>query len=326
MEIAKDEECPETIRRLAGFDAVRILDSLGRFRESLELANRFHRSFTGQDATQHLLEHLDLQLDGILKGAFSRRQLDHINRMDHIHRISILVGLPRSGTTLLGQMLDNHPEIQAIGEFDGLKEIIHTMTSQNVSPYQLLQLDERSVEALRGIYRDGARRFIAEGMPWTVDKSLLNWTSLPFLVQLLPGARYIYIRRDPRDLAVSLLLSWFDYEQFPWVSKLSDLYQVIFRSHALLPKCLNSFGVEYAEICYEELASNPIPAIGKCLNLLDLKEFAGTLSPENNLRPVNTLSFDQVKRPLYQDSIGRWKNYEWLFDGDWHRLAESAGY
>jgi len=320
LALSMDHDCPDAIRRLAGFEATRILDHAGRYKESLECANRFHRSFTGQDVTKELLQHLDLQLDAIHSGALPGKSAGKIEKT------AFIVGLPRSGTSLLEQMLDSHPEINAIGEFDGLKEIIHTMTSQNVSPYQLLSLDWNSVNALRQIYQDGARKFVPEGFHWVLDKNLLTWSSLPFLAELLPGARYLCIQRDPRDVAVSILLSWFDYEHYPWVTRMSDLFDVLFRAHTLLPRCLYHCGLEFEELKYEELVDNPRPTIQKCMRLLELEFDARILAPEQNPRPVNTLSFEQVMEPIHRKSIGRWKNYEWLFDSDWHRLAEAVGY
>ncbi|MBL7194263.1 MAG: sulfotransferase [Pirellulales bacterium] len=318
--IADAEGVSPALRRLAAFDAVGLLDAAGAYRDAMDLAVRFHVGGGGSSDLQPMLQHLDQQVSTVNQGLRPRRlPVD-------LPPTAFVVGLPRSGTTLLEQMLDNHPRIVAIGEFDGIHEIIHTMTSQRVSPYQFAQLPSDSQSQLRNLYIDGARLFMGKDDSWTVDKSLMTWFSLPFLAELLPAARYLHIQRDPRDVAASVLLSWLDVTRHPWTSRLRDIYEVFFRAHTLLPRRLDDFGLDHVALKYEELVSDPKVHLETSLRLLGLPFEDATLFPERNTRAVNTLSFDQVHQPLYTRSVGRWKNYEWMFDRDWHLLAESAGY
>jgi hypothetical protein len=223
-------------------------------------------------------------------------------------------------------MLDNHSQISGIGEFDGLNEVIHTMTSQGISPYQFSRLPQEDQDQLRKVYYTGARMFLDRANAWTLDKTLLSWSSIPFLAEFLSQAKFIHIQRDPRDIAISVLLSWFDYGQHPWTSSLRDIYEIVYRAQALLPRCLRHCGLEHITIRYEDLITAPEPDIKNCLRLLGLEFEANTVTPELNPRAVNTLSYNQVKRGLYSSSVGRWRDYEWLFDQEWHRLAAAAGY
>jgi hypothetical protein len=84
--------------------------------------------------------------------------------------------------------------------------------------------------------------------------------------------------------------------------------------------------MEHLAIRYEELVTDPSRQLKKCLQLLNLSGDPDSLLAENNPRIANTLSYKQVSQGLYQSSIGRWRNYEWMFDDDWHRLANASGY
>lgn len=319
-DLASDSQISNHIRRLAAFDAANLLDKAGDFKAAFELAQKFHREMAGGANPQGLLEHLDQQIDALNQGF----------RPHWLHSqtppTAFIVGVPRSGTTLLEQMLDNHTQIEGIGEFDGLSEIVHTMTSQGVSPYRFAELSESSQANLRSIYVQGARLFSTNSGEWTLDKNLLTWSSLPFLAELLPTAKFIHIQRDPRDVAVSIFLSWFDYNQHPWTSNFRDLYAVLYRAHALITRCLRQCRLEHHVVRYEDLVTKPKDEVEGCLRLLGLPFEEKTLSPESNSRTANTLSVNQVSQSLNQHSVGRWKNYEWMFDEDWHQLAFAAGY
>jgi len=318
--IASSNEVNPYLRRLAAFDAVNLLDKSGQYKAAMEMANQFHRTMAGGSSPRQLIEHLDLQIDAINQG------IRPTHCSTDIPPTAFVVGLPRSGTTLVEQMLDNHSQIEGIGEFDGLNEVIHTMTSQGISPYQFSRLPKEDQDQLRNIYCTGARLFLDDADTWTLDKTLLSWSSIPFLAELLSQAKFIHIQRDPRDVAISVLLSWFDYGQHPWTTSLRDIYEIVYRAQALLPRCLRHCGLEHITIRYEDLITAPEAEIKSCLRLLGLEFEANTAMPELNPRAVNTLSYNQVKRGLYSSSVGRWRNYEWLFDQEWHRLAAAAGY
>ena len=318
--LASSNDVNPYLRRLAAFDAVNLLDESGQYKAALDLANQFHRTMAGGSSPRQLVEHLDLQIEAINQGV---RPLLYSTE---IPPTAFVVGLPRSGTTLLEQMLDNHSKIGGIGEFDGLNEVIHTMTSQEISPYQFSRLPQESQDQLRNVYCAGARMFLNNSVEWTLDKTLLSWNSIPFLAEFLSKARFIFIQRDPRDVAISVLLSWFDYGQHPWTTSLRDIYEIVYRAQALLPRCLRHCGLEHVTIRYEDLIAAPETELKSCLRLLGLEFEGATATPELNQRVANTLSYNQVKRSLYSSSVGRWKNYEWLFDQEWHRLAEAAGY
>lgn len=301
------------------FDAIGVLDRLGRYREAIALLARLPRP-PRLEGSRTLCSHLDLQLEAMKRGILPS------SPEASIPPSALLIGLPRSGATLLEQMLAAHPEIHGLGEFDGLSQVLERLQRVGISPYQFLRLPLASQERLRALYLDPARSSLSASGQWTLDKTLLNWHSLPFLAEFLPGARYLHLQRDPRDVAISILLSWFDVVGFPWSTSLPDLYAVLERASRLLPLCLEHCRLQHVSLRYEDLAVAPQAGIDACLRLLDLDPDPATLRPECGDHQVNILGHQQGLRPLYRESIGRWQNYGWLFDHRWHQLAGRMGY
>lgn len=320
LKLADQPQPTSHLQRLAAFEAVPLLDRLGRFDEALAWARRFHGAFRDHAAAGHFLQHLDTQRQRVREARPRRDQNPGCTGT------ALIVGLPRSGTTLLAQMLDAHPEIHAIGEFDGLGEVLHTMTSQGVSPYRFSSLPPSAAAALRKVYLEGARWFSGDGCRWTLDKSLLTWHSIPVVADLLPGARLLYLKRDPRDTATSILLSGFPSAQYPWSTRLDHLFEVLRRAHELIPLALAASGLPTMSIRYEDLVGSPGETIRQCAHLLGIQPVEALLQPENNPRAVTTLSHAQIRRPIHRGAVGRWRNYAGMFGPEWHQLAERAGY
>jgi hypothetical protein len=90
---------------------------------------------------------------------------------------------------------------------------------------------------------------------------------------------------------------------------------------SVLPELLGALGLPHELLVYEDMVADPRAAAIRALGLLGLPMDDAVLAPERNQRLVYTLSNDQVRRPINNSSIGRWKNYEFAFDGSWDELS-----
>ncbi len=305
------------LKRVAGFEAVQLLDRLGRYREAFDFATELHRETTPP-----------YDLEGLVGGI--RRQVELLARsggwgtpkQDPVDGVVLVVGLPRSGTTLLEQMLDGHPEISGIGEYDGVERLAEGVASLGVPLGAHGQLPREALRELRDRYVAGARRLARVGARWTFDKTLCVWRVLPEVCAVLPGAKMVHIARDPRDNAISAFLSFFNPMHYGWMSSLGSIRSVIEAERLLLPDALARLGVDHEAIVYERLVADPANHAMKVLALLGLDAHDAVLAPERNSRTVFTLSHEQVTKPINSGSIGRWRNYEWAFDSKWDALAE----
>jgi hypothetical protein len=108
-----------------------------------------------------------------------------------------------------------------------------------------------------------------------------------------------------------------------WVSSLEGIREVIRLHRQLVPLALERLGLNHRIVDYEALVGEPEATIQTCLEALKLPMDAAVLQPEANPRTPITLSHAQVRQPISTGSIGRWRHYEWLFDGSWDSLASS---
>ncbi len=300
------------LKRVAGFEAVALLDKLGKYRDAFALATQLHRETTRPYDLEGLLGKIRKQLE-----VLGRSGKWEVPKVEPVQGVALVVGLPRSGTTLLEQMLDAHPKISGIREYDGVERIVEGVASLGFQG----ALPAGSVRDLRDRYLAGARRIARTGTEWTFDKTLTVWNALPEVTGVLPGARMIHVARDPRDNAISAFLSFFNPTYYGWMSSLASIRQVIDAERLLLPEALAKLGVAHEAIVYEQLIDAPAQHAARILKLLGLGAHEGVVQPERNARTVFTLSHDQVNKPINRSSIDRWRNYEWAFDESWDQLV-----
>lgn len=305
------------LRRLAGFEAVKHLDAAGRFEEAFSLATRVHEATTPRYDLGGLEQDLAEQRRRLAagRGSFPARG-------EAVEGTAIVVALPRSGTTLLEQMLDRHPEVSGIGEYEGLFEIGEALVAEDHWPSRMLGLGTVEARSLAEAYRRGARVRARPETAWTFDKTLLAWRWLPAIAAVLPGARLLRLVRDPRDAAISMFLSNFHPRTWGATASLDSIRRVVELERAIVPEAMETLGLGHVALRYESLVADPRAEIARCLDLLGLPFDEAVVSPERNERTVLTLSHEQVRRPINASSIGRWRNYAFAFDDRWDALAE----
>lgn len=306
------------LRRVAGFDAVGLLDKTGRHREAFDLATRLHAETTPR-----------FDLEGFLQAPREHAEKARAGakwvsaRAEPVQRTALVVGLPRSGTTLLEQMLDRHPAISGVGEYEGIDRLGESLVSLGAWPRGVGFVEKPAAAAMQRAYLDGARARARSDAPWTFDKTLRAWRWLPAIAAVLPGTVCLHVSRDPRDAAISTFLSYFHPVTDGWTAGLASLRAVAEAERALLPRALETLALPHEPLVYERLVADPAAHAARCLARMGLAMDPRVLAPESNARAVFTLSHEQVRRPINAASIGRWKNYAFAFDSSWDALAEA---
>ena len=299
-------------RRIAGFDAVRMLDAAGEYRRAFALAEHLHAT-TGEP----------FDVDGVIADAnaqsalLARGKPWFTPRAPAVNGVALVVGMPRSGTTLLEQMLDRHSAVTGIGEYDGINTLGTAVISAGAWPTGLAMLPTDEALAMQQNYLSGIASMRRGNTQWMFDKSLNTWHWLPAVAAVMPGAVCFHIMREPRDTAVSLFLSNFHPKNVGWTSSLESIRRIIAAERALVPQALHTLGIPHESIVYEELVADPRGHMERCLKRMGLAMEETVLAPEANARTVLTLSHEQVRKPINRSSIGRWKNYEWAFGAEW---------
>jgi tetratricopeptide (TPR) repeat protein len=229
-----------------------------------------------------------------------------------------VMGLPRSGTTLVERILAAHPRVRSVGEaawapedFEWLVADVSTATPteirQALALDRLRTMDRVSAESI-------ARRRLSsledcmEGDLRIVNKLPNNYLYFALLNALFPGATFIHCRRDLRDIAVSCWTN--DFNRLPWTCDLKDLALHIGEYVRLMAHWRTSDGKEWLDVDYEAVVTDPGGLARRLVRWCELEWDPKCLHFQKTPGPIRTVSAIQVRRPVYRGSVGRWRRYE----------------
>jgi Tfp pilus assembly protein PilF len=222
-----------------------------------------------------------------------------------------IVGLPRSGTTLLEQILSSHPQVHGAGELRFIHEAfasLPTMLGAQASPLACLgRLDRASVDQMASTCLDRYRRLAGSAVR-IVDKLPDNYLYLGLIAVLFPRAKIIHCRRDLRDVAVSCWITKF--RQIRWANNASHIAARFADYRRIMDHWRQVLPVSLLEVDYEETVSDLEGVARRLLAWCGLEWDPACLAFHETWRPVRTASAVQVRQPIYRQSVGRWENYE----------------
>ncbi len=221
-----------------------------------------------------------------------------------------IVGMPRSGTTLVEQILASHPDVSPGGERKDLERSAKAFEDRTGArfPHWGGFLTEAEASELRRQYLDGLREADSQAR-WITDKMPSNIKLLSIVAQTLPRAKIIHMRRDPLDTCFSCYTQLFtEGNAFTYdlidlaayynaYNKLADHWQTVLPADLML------------NVDYERLTAEPEDTIRDILRFCGLTWDPACLTFHTANRPVKTASAAQVRRPLYRSSVGRWEPY-----------------
>lgn len=219
-----------------------------------------------------------------------------------------LFGFPRSGTTLLEQILDSHPRLQAIPEKPTIATVEHALQGR---PLSSLTLDD--VRKLRKVYFDTAARYVQRDPNRIyVDKMPLNTVEVQLIWRLFPNAKCILAIRHPCDATFSCFMQNFVINNamstFFTLEKTAAAYAGVM---SLWQEYIAVLPVKYHRIRYEDLVSDQAGESRRLLEFLELEWNENVLRHDEHARTrsITTPSYHQVTQPIYQDAKYRWKRY-----------------
>ena len=242
---------------------------------------------------------------------FDQRQGWGIDRADPI----FIVGLPRSGSTLLEQILSSHSQIEGTRELPDLAaagyEIIVSPTT-GAYPESLSALDSSVFAACAARYLERTNIHRPLGKPRFVDKNLFNFGHVGIIHLMFPNAAIIDARRHPLGGGFSCYKQLFakgmgfSYDQADMGRFYADYVALMDHYDQVLPGRIH-------RVHYEHLVADPESEVRRLLAYCQLPFEAGCLQFYNTRRVVTTISSEQVRQPIYSESVDRWREYEaWL--------------
>lgn len=318
-------EDDEVVKRAQELLATNELDDFTKGQLNYALAYAFERAGKDKKFIQHL--HAANRFQGKNWGDWKSNFFNNFNIIKKIFNSTLLaqaipkgapipvpifiVGLPRSGSTLVEQILSSHPETGA-GDETGIipNKVIGALSEMTGKPF-LAGLEDAKPEQLENLsklYLETISTFVP-GKDFITDKFLGNFWTIGLIRMILPQAKVIHVQRNPIDNAFSIYRNCFlDY--IPYSTDLGELgeYYALYRDvmdfwHKLLPGFIH-------DLKYESLIENQEKETRKLLLYCGLSFESACLAPEDNPRPVMTLSNTQVRQPVNRAGIGKWHRFE----------------
>lgn len=213
-----------------------------------------------------------------------------------------IVGVPRSGTTLVSELLSRHPDVCNRGESPWVATQAH----------QIGLVDQPDRFALRHAAANYAalqRQDDAEKKRWFLDKQPLNFRYVDLILALFPDAKIIYCRRNARDNALSLWMQSFLEEVQGYAYDFGDIALVMRDCERLMAHWKGMYAGAIHEVHYEQLVTSPETVVARLAAWLGLPAFETEAFVLPGVSTISTASVWQARQPVYSRSVGRWKSY-----------------
>ncbi len=322
-------ELPDAKRLLLHFGLAYVLDARGEYAEAAEHLARanalqiaaWHKSGQDYDPQEHEL-FVTRTIAACGPDFFERVRSFGAGGFGLESELPVfVVGLPRSGTTLIEQVLASHSQVYGAGEIALVNEIVVAIGGESGD----------FIEGLRRLDRETARRLAARHLERLqtlnpaalriVNKMPGNYLYLGLLASLFPQAKFIHCRRDLRDVAVSCWMTHF--QETRWANDPQHIASRFHQYQRMMEHWRKVLPAPLLEVDYEETVVDLEGAARKLVAECGLEWEPGCLEFHKTKRPVSTASAAQVRQPVYGTAVGRWKHYENALASLFARLSQS---
>lgn len=225
-----------------------------------------------------------------------------------------IVGMPRSGTSLVEQILAAHPKVSGVGEQLLFGRMVDQWFEKEVENKQihyskiLQEIDPIVLEKKANYYHQGLPKI--QGTPdFIVDKMPYNFMHIGLLSLVFPDSKIIHCTRNPLDIILSCYFQDFA-EGNSFSYDLNDAAWFYNEYDSLMKHWKNVVNIKIYNNSYESLVSDPETKIRQLLEFCGLEFEESCLRFNKNQRVVHTASYQQVREPIYKRSVEKWKKYE----------------
>lgn len=290
------------------FSLGNLFDSVAEYDRAFECFSRANRM---KNASFDIREH-EQNVDRVID-RFTREYLDKLPGTSLATELPVfVVGMPRSGTTLIEQILSCHSAVTGAGELIALPGIVKQLSSDtDTAGMYLGSLDRLSGDNIDSIAKDYLAVLTggAGHSQRIIDKLPGNFFRLGLISLLFPRAGIIHARRNALDTCLSCYFTDFrGYHEYS--CDLEQLGRFYLQYARLMSHWRSVIDNPVLDVDYEELVNNQEPVSRGMTDFLGLGWEAGCLRFHESGRFARTASYDQVRQPVYTRSIGRWRHYE----------------
>ena len=223
-----------------------------------------------------------------------------------------IVGMPRSGTSLVEQIISSHSQVYGSGELSYLDRLV---TKNFNIREEFIDLTKNIKDNNLGALNDIAKNYVSlinrfqTNKKFITDKAPLNFLWIGFIRIIFPNAKIIHVSRNPKDNCLSLYKNIFD-GNFGWTYDQKDLLNFYKNYHSLMNFWTKRIPNFIHTVQYEDLINNPKIETEKLLSFCDLAWEDDCLKYFNNKRAIKTVSAPQARQPIYKTSLNSNQNFE----------------
>ena len=222
-----------------------------------------------------------------------------------------ILGMPRSGTTLVEQIISAHKEVVSGGELTFMQMIIKKHFPKN--DYNLFAKDvyeklSSLVNTIGNEYCDELNKI--SKLKKVTDKLPFNFIFIGFIKCCLPNSKIIHCTRNSKDICISILKNYFPLDDVGFAHDEVEIVEYYKEYESLMSHWHSIFGEEIYNFSYEQNIANPTKAAKDLINYLELEWDDNCLNHHKTKNVIKTISTAQARLPIYSTSINSWKNYE----------------
>jgi len=226
-------------------------------------------------------------------------------------KIIFVIGMPRSGTSLIEQILSSHKDVYGAGELPFMGSLAEKLFFKNKFELKYKKLDEINNSELDQIKEKYLNNLSIYNFneKCVVDKAPLNFKWIGLILKVIPNSKIIHCRRDPMDVC------WSNYKNFFSSSKLNFTYKFenLAKYYSFYIDIMNFWSKQFKDkiynLDYEKIVNNSEDEIKKMINYCDIEWDESCLTFYKNKKSVSTASLAQVRSPIYKSSVKKWENY-----------------
>ena len=284
------------------------LNEVGQSFNYLKIGNELRKKILSYDIKK------DIELFSQLKKSYPSIALQSVVESSDLKPIFIL-GMPRSGTTLVEQIVSSHSEVTGAGELSYVSKFGGPTARGAIKPNAKMILDfrQRYLEALKK--RSDGRSIVTDKMPQ-------NFLYVGLIFSAFPDAKVIHVNRDPAATCWSNYKHYFIDKGLGYCYDLDDTETYFGLYTDLMQFWLGHYGDRIYNINYDNLTMNQDDETRKLIEYLELEWENDCLSPQHNKRSVRTVSQQQVRQKVYQGSSQQWHKFEPYLNGAFDQLTE----
>jgi tetratricopeptide (TPR) repeat protein len=224
-----------------------------------------------------------------------------------------VLGLPRTGTTLVERILASHSGVRSAGELPDFPRLMATLADRQApgsatNPKALVEASlNLDMEHLGRQYVDSLSRRVEDSLR-VIDKLPMNYLNVGLISLALPRATIIHVIRDPMDTCYAIYKTLFQ-RAYPFSYDLEDLGRYFIAYSRLMDHWHRCLPTRMCRIRYEDLVAEPERESRRLIEACGLQWEDGVRAFHQNPSPSMTASASQVRRPIYRSSVGKWQNY-----------------